>query len=390
MKTIKQKIPAALLAALLAAAARADGPVKAADAAPAPDKAPAVKQDEKAAEEKKEPAAVFEDIDFKHYVMFGEYDGSFKNGEEDLAGKIVVQAVVDYEKPEAFDYDAVKSALNYAGESEGLCPVVFFAVIDSGRLNNKKLDKFRKAVAGEERPYLPFPVYFKGAGLKTDKPPVKFPWFYLVGIDGKLEYSGDSVGELTKKFNSVRAKLPEPDPVFAFWKPGKLKPEIEKYVKPGGSYAQLEAFLKKKSKTDDEAAALLRGMKMMYSHRLTAMSRKFHERPGLAMLESEEFLNDFPDAKADPRFGSMQRGWLATVPEAKKLVKLEKELARLKGEKEAMAKTESDGGTVPPAALKKFEAAKAALSKKVEKFTKSKNQSAVSGAELMMVDIGEL
>lgn len=302
-------------------------------------------------------------------------DNSFRDIEAVLTDRVIFEVVFDCDNPKSLPVQQL-SEVKYSANRD-LLPLAIYVTMPTRKVKEKSWAKFVELQ--EESPGIPF--YFD-AGM--DLPvPMSMPWYHVVDVQGILRYSGDKLDAAKSALNRCYAALPEYDPVFSLARPVLLKDEVEKLAKLNlvGSklYKAIEGVKRKYSRTfpekSSEANHLLIGMRQALETRVMDISKRFHERAGLAYADLLVLVKEWPEAESNWSVKNMRES-MSKNQELEKLVKLELELNRLRAWNPEKT---SD--------VKKKEAALAALRAKAERFSKSKVASVQGEAMSIISDI---
>lgn len=307
----------------------------------------------------------YRNLDVEHAEPFGGSQNlAFQDAAFEFHNKIVVQAMIDIDKPEKFEGGLLKKAKEYAAED--LVPCVVYGVIPKKRIKDKAWEKFKEEQTKLGAASLGFPIYLD-AGLELPAPP-ELPWVYVVDYLGIVRYSGNDFNKVLGQVRYLHGKMPQADPVFAYAVPKLMKDEIEKMQKaklPGSKiYKAIEAkkrMSKPGSPVVAEADDLLIGMRQAVYTRLTKANVTFTSRPGLSSCELQDLLKEWPEYTTDSAAKSLSAR-IGSHKDVDKLAKLERELVKL-----------TAWNPEKPADIKKKDKAVEEFRKKVDRFTKSKD-----------------
>lgn len=307
----------------------------------------------------------YRNMDVEHVEPFGDSQHlAFKDIAVALHNKIVVQAMIDIDKPEKFEGGNLKKVKEYA--YEGLVPLEMYGVIPKKRIKDKAWEKFKEAQVKLGAGSLGFPIYLD-AGLELPEPP-ELPWIYIVDYLGIVRYSGPDFKKVSGVVHHLAGKMPKADPVFSYASPKLLKGDVEKLQKSKLAGSKIYKAIESKKKMSKpgspiaaEAEELLLGMKQAAYFRLNKAKRTFISRPGLSNCELQDFLKEWPEYELDPLAKSLTAS-INSHKDVDKLAKLERELGKLIA-----------WNPEKPADIKKKDKAVDEFRKKVDRFTKSKD-----------------
>lgn len=336
----------------------------------------------KPAAAKVEQKATFVRMEGEHVHIEKGIARPFADVPECFSGHLVFEISIDCENLKAANLDAFIKKRDYAVKS--LIPLMGYVAIPEKKIKDKSWLKFRNDLQAVAKNF-PFPVYVD-AGIDLPAPK-KLPWYRLVDHRGVIVYDGEKYADFDKAYQKACKALPKPDPMFVYAKPVLLKDFVDGLVKaktaPPKILKALEMEERKAKKAGDaereiEAKALVLGMKQSVERNGQIATKMISERPGRAFNLLKDLTKMWPEAVSHPVVIAAQRR-LYQNPDVEKLAKCEKTLEELK----AWQPTKS-------ADIKKKDAEKAALRKKLEKFSKSQLPATEGEAMTMLSELESL